>query len=207
MKSLRKILDECKSDKGSKHSYDKIYEQYFQPIRDLPLNFLEVGIFNGNSIKAWLEYFPNATIYGIDFFDRVNPEDIEILKHPRVKWLQSDSTIPTLTSVVLESWPNVTFDVIIDDGLHTPEANMKTLQSLMPLLNKSGFYFIEDVFPFHVMKPREKENPWIKKHSKDLNEHKYSELMKVLKQYDYVLHDNRAIARQPDSTIFRVSHK
>lgn len=207
MKPLRKILNDCKSDKASKHFYDSVYEHYFQPIRDLPLNFLEVGIFNGNSIKAWLEYFPNATIYGIDLFDRVRPDDIEILKDPRVKWLESDSTVSTLTSMVLESWPNVTFDVIIDDGLHTPEANMKTFQSLMPLLSKTGVYFIEDVFPFHVMKPREKENPWIKKHNKDLNDYKFSELLKALKAYDYVLHDNRAISKQPDSTIFRVKYK
>ena len=40
------------------------------------------------------------------------------------------------------------FDLIVDDGLHTFEANINTFEELFPLLETDGLFFIEDIiFP------------------------------------------------------------
>ena len=53
-------------------SYLDIYERYFNKIKNDVKVFVEIGIFNGKSLKMWKEYFPNAIIYGID----INPINI-----------------------------------------------------------------------------------------------------------------------------------
>jgi hypothetical protein len=40
---------------------------------------------------------------------------------------------------------NILFDVIIDDGLHTYEANINTFEVFEDSLSKDGLYFIEDI--------------------------------------------------------------
>jgi hypothetical protein len=37
--------------------------------------------------------------------------------------------------------------VIIDDGLHSLEANLRTFMALSPLLDHQGIYIIEDISP------------------------------------------------------------
>ena len=39
------------------------------------------------------------------------------------------------------------FDIIIDDGVHHPELQMKTLRNFYPSLRPNGIYVIEDVQP------------------------------------------------------------
>ena len=70
---LDKFALEFGSDKGtqcvnnlSAKCYTKVYYEYFENIRDYELNILEIGIFDGASLKMWNAFFPNATIYGID---------------------------------------------------------------------------------------------------------------------------------------------
>ena len=51
------------TDKSSaQHNYTKIYSRYFSPIKDKPLKFLEIGIYKGNSVKMWENYFPNGVM-------------------------------------------------------------------------------------------------------------------------------------------------
>ncbi len=48
------------------HAYTKWYEALLSPLRWQPINFLEIGVQNGYSIKMWADYFPNAKLVGID---------------------------------------------------------------------------------------------------------------------------------------------
>jgi cephalosporin hydroxylase len=41
-------------------------------------------------------------------------------------------------------------DVIIDDGLHTKEAQIATLRNFFPALRAGGLYVVEDVWPDSV---------------------------------------------------------
>jgi len=60
MSPLQEIFTKHKCDKSSRHRYDLIYEKDLEQYKDDPdFVLLEVGIFKGESIKAWLEYFPN----------------------------------------------------------------------------------------------------------------------------------------------------
>ena len=117
-------------DKSSKHNYHRVYEKEFSHYRDKEINILEIGIFKGDSIKAWLEYFPNAHIYGIDIFTRIIPEDIEVLSDERVHWIRGDSLSKSIVDFVQDAWHGIKFDIIIDDGKHTPEANRLSFKYL-----------------------------------------------------------------------------
>jgi predicted O-methyltransferase YrrM len=129
-------LEECWTrhgcDKGS-HGYHTVYEKLPEPQR-----LLEVGVFRGASIAAWLEYYPNAEIHCVDTFQRIAPEQIPALRFSRVHWTHGDSR-----SVDLDG----KFDLIIDDGCHRADFQLDTFHNLFPLLNLGGVYYIEDVWP------------------------------------------------------------
>lgn len=201
MIDLKQIFDKHGCDKSSKHQYHLIYQRYLESLRDHPINILEVGIFEGKSVQAWLEYFPNATIYCIDIFVRVPPEKIPVLKNSRVRWAKCDST--NIESVA-NLWPNQKFDVIIDDGLHTPRANRLTFEHLIGRLNTEGFYFIEDVFPLDEMTKTELDIPWIRDNAKDYNILDYIDFIRSVSEFQYNRHDNRSLTKQPDSYIFTI---
>ena len=135
---LVECFDKYDCDKGHKHRYDKIYEPILEPLRHEPLTLLEIGVLRGQSLSSWLEYFPNAKIIGVDTFGRVPAEAVPILRHPRVTWFACDST---------RTAPAVRADIIIDDGFHTPEAQLATFNNYWPLLKEGGIYFIEDADP------------------------------------------------------------
>jgi len=164
MSDLLKLFDKHNTDKGSrKHFYQEVYEPHFEKIRNKNINILEIGVWKGESTAALYEYFPNATVYGIDIFVRTNPEEISILKEDRVKWIKGDTMNPLIKDQCREAWPNVRFDIIIDDGAHWPEANRLTFKHLAPLLKKKGKYFVEDVWPFDIMDFQDLNHPWVKK--------------------------------------------
>ena len=187
---MREIFDRHGCDKGSRHGYERVYEPAFKDIRNEPLRILEIGIFRGASLAAWLEYFPNATIVGIDTFGRVKPKDIPILNHPRVDWYHHDSTTPLDIGE---------FDIAIDDGLHTHAAQRKTLECFAPC---ADMYFIEDVWAFDHMTPAEKEHKWLKRGG--YSEKEYQELLNALEPYTVEFHDLR-VGHQPDSFIIEVT--
>jgi hypothetical protein len=199
--TLSKIFNKHNSDKTMKHMYHLVYEPHFDNIRYNKLNILEVGVFKGESINAWLEYFPNATVYGIDIFERVKAEDIEVLNHPRVKWSRCDSTVSGV-----EEWKDIEFDIIIDDGLHTPTANMLTFKNLSSLLKKGGLYFIEDVWPLELMSTKELEHSWLKKYKDEYLLEDNEKFLYELKKSNMIIkrHDNRTITGEPDSYIIEL---
>jgi SAM-dependent methyltransferase len=208
MQTLDDILNKNQSDKGSSikrsHHYYLEYEKEFGPKKKDPLNILEVGIFKGISTKSWIEYFENATIYGIDTFERILPENIDILQHPRVKWLQCDSMSLELRPMINTHWPNVQFDYIIDDGLHTPYANQKTFENLKEFLKPTGVYYIEDVWPLDIMSTDEKEHSWIKKNRQDFTDENYNSFIQSIEKYRYDRIDFRSISKLPDSYLFKI---
>jgi hypothetical protein len=56
-----------KSDKSSRfHNYAVKYDKILTPRRASITSILEIGVAQGQSIKMWTDYFPNATIHGAD---------------------------------------------------------------------------------------------------------------------------------------------
>lgn len=201
MSELEQLFDKHGCDKGSKHKYHTIYESIFEPLRDKEINILEIGVFNGESLKVWLDYFPNANIYGIDLFSRVAMEDVQVLNEERCQAIKGDSTNIATAELVKKQWPDVKFDIIIDDALHQPEANAKTMHNFFPLLKENGMYSIEDVWPLDIMNSKEWNHHWIQKRSKVYNMLKWSLLAKELEGKTVTRYDNRKDTGEGDSYI------
>lgn len=161
------LLNGYASDKQSQNGYAPIYHALFKSLRDQPIALLEIGIGTvipgaycsmhghdlpgyrpGASLRAWRDYFVNGTIYGVD----VQP-DTMILDEPRISTALCDTTSPeavraylTSSSLAPTAWPPTSgFDVIIDDGAHIPDLQLKTLRNFYPSLRPNGLYIIEDV--------------------------------------------------------------
>jgi hypothetical protein len=120
--------------------YLQAYEQFFEPIRHLPLALLELGIYQGGSMKAWEAYFSAARIAGID---RTLPP---ISLGDRIRMFAGDQTdCRFLTRVAAEMAPGGLFDLIIDDCSHIGELSKITFWHLFDShLKPGGFYCIED---------------------------------------------------------------
>ena len=195
---MRECFDRHGCDKGRRHGYERVYEPAFSDVRYEPLYILEVGIYKGASLAAWVDYFPNATIVGIDTFGRIKPSDIPILNHPRVEWHYHDSTMP-IVGLLTEYCRLKLFDIVIDDGLHTHTSQRKTFECLMPYAVR---YFIEDVWALDYMTPAEKKHKWLK--NDGYSDGEYQKLMNALKPHDVKFHDLRT-GYQPDSFIIEVA--
>lgn len=201
---LEELFNKYGCDKAAKHNYHTVYEPEFDTIRNESINILEVGVFKGDSVRAWLEFFPNATIYGIDIFTRVKPEDIDVLQHERVKWLKGDSTNIAVRDQIKKAWPRIRFDIIIDDGLHTPAANAKTLHNLFPLMKKNGRFYVEDVWPLDIMTTAEMQHHWVRSHPDRYNILEMNKFTAEISNKSTQRFDLRKSTGQPDSYIIRV---
>lgn len=106
----------------------------------------------GASLRMWAEYFPEAEIYGID----IDPEVCAVSADARIMTECGDSTIKP-TELFMEL--SFRFDVIIDDGSHKPQDQLRTMQNFYQLLAPDGIYITEDVSePFETPYPAELVN-------------------------------------------------
>ena len=119
-------------------SYMDVYEPYFKPLRAKPINFLEIGVLGGCSLRAWREFFPNGKIFGLDIdpgAKRHASERIDITIGS-----QSDERV---LSEVLSKVDG--FDVVLDDGSHATEHMQTSFKHLWPKVKPGGLYIIEDL--------------------------------------------------------------
>jgi hypothetical protein len=126
--------------------YDIYYDKIFDHLREKEINYLEVGILEGLKLLCFSKFFENADIYGLDIdtsnFNRY-PHDEEFLS--RVKNItQLNSTLKSDTDKYKETL-NVKFDVIVDDGDHTPSSMISTFVNMFDTLKDDGIYIIEDL--------------------------------------------------------------
>ena len=142
MKELTILANKYKSDKGteqgSSHGFTEIYDYYFIKLKDSCINLLEIGIQDGSSLKMWYEYFPKATIYGLDINNKKDLENDRI----------SCAVIDQSNRQQLEEFStdkDIKFDIIIDDGSHHMLDQQLTFGFLFPLLKSDGIYIIEDL--------------------------------------------------------------
>jgi tetratricopeptide (TPR) repeat protein len=136
------ILDELGikrlTDKSSlDHDYLRKYERLFAPFRDSPITVLEIGIFDGASLKLWEDYFPRATIVGLD----IKAQCREFQGGRRIVEIASQSDEAVLKTLGERYWPTI----IIDDGSHRADHIFVSFESLYPVLRKGGLYIVEDV--------------------------------------------------------------
>ena len=122
------------------HNYSRQYEKLFSDFRDLPIKYLEIGVFKGGSIKAMREVFKKAQcIVGIDINTQCKEyEDVNANMFVEI----GNATDTMLLNKVNSKYGP--FDVILDDGSHNNRDVIKTFEALFPLLNDNGVYIVED---------------------------------------------------------------
>lgn len=124
------------TDKGTLHDYiNAYYTSEFEDKRESVKNVLEIGVFNGGSLRLWKEWFKNANITGMDVNmpDFVAQEGIEII----VKDAYSQEAINEIQ--------DDTYDYIIDDGPHTLHSMIIAVKKYLPKVKQGGKLIIEDV--------------------------------------------------------------
>ena len=125
----------------ARHGYCPFYERVFGPNRDGVTRLLEIGVRDGASLRMWLDYFPNAHIYGLDNGNMGDPGLWP--RGDRVTIFAGDQgCVPDLWGVALRI--GGLLDIILDDGGHTMWQQQLSLAALWPSLKPGGFYVIED---------------------------------------------------------------
>lgn len=131
------------TDKWGSHWYAAHYARHLGHLRRKKLTLLEIGIggyedpdLGGQSLRMWRRYLPNATIVGLDYFDKSAHGEKRIRIY---RGDQSDEA--ALRQIVADVGPP---DIIIDDGSHINAHVIKSFEVLFPLLADDGIYIVED---------------------------------------------------------------
>lgn len=119
------------------HGYSTIYENHFEPRRYEIGSVLEIGVQFYNSIRAWLQYFPNARVYGVDVWECPTDKPVE-----RFKFYLGDQGDRAFWKQFKESTPKL--DIVIDDGCHKAEEMHTSFDELWPHMNPGSCYCFED---------------------------------------------------------------
>jgi len=144
MKTLTDILAFYPdTDKGTLHSYSQFYEKLFEPRRLQTQTVVETGVRHGGSLKAWKEYFINAThIIGVDDGSEAGVWTPDI---SGIEVIVANTVKPEVMAEAFNRFSRGFFDIIIDDSWHNPYAQVATFAALRPLLALGGIYIIEDI--------------------------------------------------------------
>lgn len=157
MSLLNDLFTKYGTDKGDAPmgwGYTPFYETLMGPRRLSVKKVLEIGICGhrdipnnvvGASLFCWRDYFPNATIYGVDNDSRFVFND----QH-RIVTRCADAYSDTQMHEVMEQFGG-DFDMIVDDAVHDPLPQAHLFNFLMPYLRKDGVYFMEDVCPYKMV--------------------------------------------------------
>ena len=124
------------------HGYSKIYEKYFEKIKEDKLNVLELGSFYGNAAGAFFYYFKNSKIYSGDVFP-----DLFRYKSLRLKnFYINTSSEKSINNTLVKATDN--FDIIIEDASHTLPDQIISLFLLFKKLMPNGVFVCEELdFP------------------------------------------------------------
>jgi hypothetical protein len=120
------------------HNYLGFYERFLAPRRDNIRSVLEIGVFKGQSVAMWADYFPNAKVVGLD----INASAAQYAAGRIEIELADQSNSPDLERVASKHGP---FDLIVDDGSHEWPHQIISLKTLFPHVRSDGFYILEDL--------------------------------------------------------------
>ena len=151
---LKDLFDKYGSDKSSFHDYHHLYGHILSA-PDKVLSVLEIGLGTNNtdivstmgpngrpgaSLRAFRDYLPHARIFGADIDRRV------LFEEDRISTFFVDQTDLNTVAELGEHLPD-NMDLIIDDGLHAPDANIAIMQLAVKKLKIGGWVVIEDIPP------------------------------------------------------------
>lgn len=174
MEKLQDIFNRYNSDKNSYfHNYCRQYEQLLRDFRDKSITFLEIGVFQGESLKIWRDVFPNAKkIIGVD----INSECMKYDNKDKSIFVEiGDATNPTFIEYINNNYGP--FDIILDDGSHTNRDVIESFELIFPLLNDNGLYIVEDTITYkskhHILPEYPNHLVYFEKYFPFLNQWRY----------------------------------
>jgi hypothetical protein len=155
VRELAALFSRYGSDKCSAHDYHLFYAPLLAPRRNDPLRILEIGIGTnhpdvvstmgasgkpGASLRAFRDFCSNAQVFGADIDRRV------LFEEQRIHTYYVDQTRSRSFHELAASLPDGLFDLVIDDGLHSPNANIATMLFALTILKPSAVFVVEDIF-------------------------------------------------------------
>jgi hypothetical protein len=140
MQTLDKIAKYYGTDKSSEiHNYCEKYEKYFPFNRLEPIQILEIGIYDGGSIRTWKEYYPNSTVIGIDIEEKCS---IHADQRKGIYTEIGSQNDEIFLKNVCNKWGK--FDMILDDGSHENSDVIFSFLHLFDSVKTGGIYVVED---------------------------------------------------------------
>ena len=156
--SLVDLADNSRTDKNTIHSYLPLYQQLLIRKKDSAKNVLEVGIWNGGSIKLWSDFFTNATVFALDIRHSDTVWDSIKNKENIVLYTSTDAyDVNTFTTNFLNK--NIKLDFMLDDGPHTLESMKQFIKLYSQVMTDDGILIIEDVQNWDWITKRKNEVP------------------------------------------------
>jgi hypothetical protein len=150
--ALKALFDKYGSDKSRGHKYEHLYGAILRDPASVT-SMLEIGLGTNNigvvshmgaagrpgaSLRAFRDYLPKAMIYGADVDSTI------LFTENRIKTFFVDQTdLSTFDALGREVGDGL--DLIIDDGLHCPNANIAVLLFAMKRLKRGGWFVAEDI--------------------------------------------------------------
>jgi hypothetical protein len=143
MRSFYDIARRHGTDKVTDHVYDRHYEHHLAYLREERFAMLEVGVWDGRSMRVWSEYFPLAEIHGVD-------------KDARALGTYDGPAVIHVCDVMDDEMEEVarhlpSLRLVIDDGGHHMRQQQRAMELLWPRLEPGGWYVIEDL---QISRPR-----------------------------------------------------
>ncbi len=150
---LKELLDHHGSDKARDHDYHYLYGTILADANRVR-HILEVGLGTNNtdvvsnmgragrpgaSLRAFRDLCPAARVFGADLDERI------LFTEDRIKTYFVDQTNLASFDQLATQLPIGDFDLVIDDGLHSPNANIATLAFGLAAVRKGGWVVVEDI--------------------------------------------------------------
>ncbi len=129
---------------NTKHDCHNYIKSYYSKVfstkdRNNKYNILEIGVRTGSSLIMWNEWFNKSKIYGIDI--DANPFDDETIKRTKIEFIQGNA----YSKEILDIFEDNFFDYVMDDGPHTVDSQIYTINHWIKKLKHGGKIIIEDI--------------------------------------------------------------
>jgi len=139
MRSAQLKLEQYNTDKVTSRCLER-YDPILEPWLDKKITLLELGVLEGGSLLLWHDYFPQATIVGVD----INPSR-DFDPSERIHIYKGSQADPEFLSRMANEIAPDGFDIIIDDASHIGEFTKAAFWHLFDNhLKPHGLYVIED---------------------------------------------------------------
>ena len=140
MSELKSYFENHKGNSINKWMhYFEVYDFWFKKYKNKPLVILEIGVFQGGSLKMWRDYFGDkAQIIGID----INPE-CKQFESEKTKIFIGSQEDRTFLKNLKNQIPKI--DILIDDGGHMMNQQIVAFEELYDHIKDDGIYLCEDL--------------------------------------------------------------